>query len=51
MDTRRSFLAKVAILIGGAGAGIAPISRSSMLQQLADHLTKIGASICHYSKF
>ena len=54
--TRRGFLQRVLVGVGAlatAGAGLAPAlgSRAAMLNELAQHLIKIGYNVCRYSKF
>lgn len=54
--TRRMFLQKVVVGIGAAAAaasGFSPLvsSRGDLLNQLAQHLFKIGYNVCRYSKW
>lgn len=53
--TRRSFLKTVATITGAVAAaatGAAPfLTRSDLLNQLAQHLIRSGAQIFRYSKF
>ena len=54
--TRRIFLRKVfvgATAVAAAASGLTPLvaSRSDMLNQLAQHLIRLGYHIARYSKF
>lgn len=54
--TRRIFLRKVfvgATAVAAAASGLTPLvaSRADMLNQLAQHLIRIGYSVCRYTKF
>lgn len=54
--SRRAFLHKVIVGVGAAAAaasGVLPVvsSRGDLLNQLAQHLTRIGYHISRYSKF
>lgn len=55
MDTRRSFLQKIVVGAGAAiaaASGLAPlVTRSELLNQLAQHLNNIGYQVLRYSKF
>lgn len=55
METRRSFLRKVvmgASAVAAAASGLLPLaSRSDLLNQLAQHLNRVGYQICRYTKF
>lgn len=54
--TRRGFLQRILMgagAIAAAGAGLAPVlgSRAAMLNELAQHLIRVGYNVCRYSKF
>lgn len=54
--TRRTFLQRIVVGAGAmavAATGLSPLvsSRANLLDQLAQHLTKIGYNVCRYSKF
>lgn len=54
--TRRMFLHKVVVGVGAvaaAASGLAPLasSRGDLLNQLAQHIIRIGYNVCRYSKF
>lgn len=54
--TRRIFLRKVfvgATAVAAAASGLTPLaaSRADMLNQLAQHIIRIGYNVCRYTKF